>query len=59
MFFPPIIFMAAIFYAAYRKRNQFNTDDGLVAEGSYGENVLPEWNLADEAYLRRLVDDEP
>ncbi len=42
MFFPPIIFMAAIFYAAYHKRNQFNTDDGLVAEGGYGENILPE-----------------
>jgi len=29
MIFPPILIMAAIFYAAYRKRNQFNADDTL------------------------------
>jgi hypothetical protein len=27
MFFPPILIGAAIFYAAYRKRNQFNSGD--------------------------------
>ena len=59
MLFPPILIMAAIFYAAYRKRNQFNTSNGVVAaEGSYGEDVPPEWSLADETYLRKLVEDE-
>ncbi|MGA8145500.1 MAG: hypothetical protein WB987_16550 [Candidatus Acidiferrales bacterium] len=60
MFFPPILIMAAIFYAAYRKRNQFNTGDGVVAvEGAFGEDAPPEWTLADETYLRTLVEDEP
>jgi hypothetical protein len=31
MFFPPILIMGAIFYAAYRKRNQFNSLEGAAA----------------------------
>jgi len=31
MFFPPILIMGAIFYAAYRKRNQFNSVEGAAA----------------------------
>lgn len=57
MFFPPILIMAAIFYAAYRKRDQFNTHASAA-----GEAALPEpseWSVEDEAYVRRLVEDEP
>ena len=60
MFFPPILIMAAIFYAAYRKRNQFNSVEGNAAgQDTFGEDVPPEWSLADEAYLHKLVEDEP
>src|SRR5271154_3880553 len=56
MLFPPILIMAAIYYAAYRKRNQFNTSTGVAAtEDSHGGDVPPEWTLADESYLRSLV----
>ena len=55
MFFPPIIFMAAIVYSAYRKRNQFNVSSGMATDG---EETLPAWTLQDEAYLRKLVEDE-
>ena len=59
MLFPPILIMAAIYYAAYRKRNQFNTSTGVAAaEDSHGGDVPPEWTLADESYLRSLVEDE-
>ncbi|MGH9745994.1 MAG: hypothetical protein ACRD59_07790 [Candidatus Acidiferrales bacterium] len=59
MFFPPILIMAAIYYAAYRKRNQFNTvEGGTSTENAYGEDVPPEWTLADDTYLRKLVENE-
>jgi hypothetical protein len=59
MFFPPILFMAAIVYSAYRKRNQFNTSSDMAAEGGgFDEDVLPAWSLEDEAYLRKLAEDE-
>lgn len=32
MFFPPMLIMAAIFYAAYRKRNQFNSAEGAAPD---------------------------
>jgi hypothetical protein len=59
MFFPPILIMGAIFYAAYRKRNQFNFVEGAAA----GETILEDesaldWTLADEAELRRLVENK-
>ena len=35
MFFPPILIMGLIYYAAYRKRNQFNTgESGSIADGA-------------------------
>jgi hypothetical protein len=55
MFFPPIIFMAAIVYSAYRKRNQFNVSGDSATDS---EETLPAWTLDDEAYLRKLVEDE-
>jgi hypothetical protein len=59
MFFPPILIMGAIFYAAYRKRNQFNSHDGATAvEGAFGEDAPPDWTLADETHIRKLVEDE-
>jgi hypothetical protein len=59
MFFPPILIMAAIFYAAYRKRNQFNSVDGAVAsEFVLEEDPSPDWTFADEAELRRLIENE-
>lgn len=59
MFFPPILIMAAIFYAAYRKRNQFNSLDGVAgSDGALGEDISPDWTFADEAELRRLIENE-
>jgi hypothetical protein len=59
MFFPPILIMGAIFYAAYRKRNQFNSAEGAAAgETSLEEDFVAEWTFEDEAELRRLVDNE-
>jgi hypothetical protein len=59
MFFPPILIMGAIFYAAYRKRNQFNSAEGVAArEPALEVDSAPDWTLADEAELRRLVDNE-
>jgi hypothetical protein len=59
MFFPPILIMAAIFYASYRKRNQFNTREGAAAgEITVEENLAPDWTFADEAELRRLTGNE-
>jgi hypothetical protein len=59
MFFPPILIMAAIFYAAYRKRNQFNSAEGVAGgEGAFEEDFAPDWTLADEAELRRLTGNE-
>jgi hypothetical protein len=59
MFFPPILIMAAIFYAAYRKRNQFNgEEDPVVSDPIPGDDAPSEWSLADEAYLRKLVEGE-
>jgi hypothetical protein len=59
MFFPPILIMAAILYAAYRKRNQFNSVDGAVAsEVVLEEDPSPDWTFADEAELRRLIENE-
>src|SRR5579864_4612368 len=59
MFFPPILIMGAIFYAAYRKRNQFNFMEGPVAvETALEEDFAPDWTLADEAEFRRLTENE-
>jgi hypothetical protein len=58
MFFPPILIMAAIFYAAYRKRNQFNSVDGAASEVALEEDLSPDWTFADEAELRRLIENE-
>src|SRR6201984_3952252 len=59
MFFPPILIMGAIFYAAYRKRNQFNSAEGAApGETAFEQESAPDWTLADEAELRRLVDNE-
>jgi hypothetical protein len=59
MFFPPILIMAAIFYAAYRKRNQFNSVDGAAAsEVALEEAFSPDWTFADEAEIRRLIENE-
>jgi hypothetical protein len=58
MFFPPILIMAAIFYAAYRKRNQFNSVDGAASEVALEEDFAPDWTFADEAELRRLIENE-
>ena len=59
MFFPPILIMGAIFYAAYRKRNQFNSAEGTAdGETALEEDSPPDWTLAADAELRRLVDNE-
>jgi hypothetical protein len=58
MFFPPILIMAAIFYAAYRKRDQFNFVDGAASEVALEEDFSPDWTFADEAELRRLIENE-
>jgi len=58
MFFPPILIMAAIFYAAYRKRNQFNSPSSATGDVALGEDVPLEWSLEDETYLRKLVEDQ-
>jgi hypothetical protein len=59
MFFPPILIMGAIFYAAYRKRNQFNaTESAAAGETALEEDSAPDWTLVDEAELGRLVDNE-
>jgi hypothetical protein len=59
MFFPPILIMGAIFYAAYRKRNQFNSVEGAAAgETALEEDLSPDWTFADEAELRRLIENE-
>src|SRR5579864_7048965 len=49
MFFPPILIMGAIFYAAYRKRNQFNSAEGASANGpALEEDFAPDWTFEDE-----------
>lgn len=59
MFFPPILIMGAIYYAAYRKRNQFNSNDGEApVDGAFGDDTPPDWTLADETHIRKLVEDE-
>ena len=59
MFFPPILIMAAILYAAYRKRNQFNSVEGAATgDVALEEDFLPDWTLADEAELRKLIENE-
>lgn len=59
MFFPPILIMGAIFYAAYRKRNQFNSVEGAAAsETTFDEDFVPDWTFADEAELRKLTENE-
>lgn len=59
MFFPPILIMAAIFYTAYRKRNQFNSVQGAAASNvALEEDLVPDWTFADEAELRRLMENE-
>jgi hypothetical protein len=55
MFFPPILIMGAIFYAAYRKRNQFNSAEAAGSDGaSGGENLPPIGRLE-----TKLVEEEP
>jgi hypothetical protein len=39
MFFPPILIMAAIFYA-YRKRNQFNSVGGVAGAMSLSKKIF-------------------
>jgi hypothetical protein len=58
MFFPPILIMAGIYYAAYRKRNQFNSVDGAAREVALEEDFSPALTLADEAEIRRLIENE-
>src|ERR1700722_13573756 len=59
MFFPPILIMGAIFFAAYRKRNQFNSVEGAAAgDPALQEDSAPDGPLADEAELRRLTGNE-
>ena len=59
MFFPPILIMGAIFYAAYRKRNQFNSAEGAsVPETTLEVDSVPDWTLAEEAEFRRLIEKE-
>lgn len=59
MFFPPILIMGLIYYAAYRKRNQFNAgESGSTADGATDEDRPTEWILADEVNIRKLVEDE-
>jgi hypothetical protein len=59
MFSPPILIMGAIFYAAYRKRNQFNSAEGAAAgEIALEEDFVPDWAFADEAELRKLTENE-
>jgi hypothetical protein len=59
MFFPPILIMAAIFYAAYRKRNQFNSVEGTAAgETAFDEDFVPDWTFAEEAEFPRLTENE-
>jgi len=59
MFFPPILIMGAIFYVAYRKRNQFNSmAGGADRETALEADSATDWTLADEAGLRRLADNE-
>ena len=59
MFFPPILIMGAIFYAAYRKRNQFNSAEGAAAsDPALEEDFAPDWTFEDEAALRRLTENE-
>ena len=41
MFFPPILIMAAIFYAAYRKRNQFNSAGNAAPDHAALGDELP------------------
>ena len=49
MFFPPILIMGAILYAAYRKRNQFNAAEGaVVREPALEADSVPDWTLADK-----------
>jgi hypothetical protein len=59
MFFPPILIMGAIFYAAYRKRNQFNSVEGAAADETvFDEDLAPDWTFAEEAEFRRLTESE-
>jgi hypothetical protein len=59
MFFPPILIMGAIFYAAYRKRNQFNSAEGAGSSGpALEEDFAPDWTFEDDAALRRLTENE-
>jgi hypothetical protein len=59
MFFPPLLIMGGIFYAAYRKRNQFNSVEGAAAsETAFDEDFVLDWTFADEAELRKLTENE-
>jgi hypothetical protein len=59
MFFPPILIMGAIFYAAYRKRDQFNSVEGAPAdETALEEDFVPDWTFEDDVELRRLTENE-
>ena len=53
MFFPPILIMGAILYAAYRKRNQFNSAKGAASpDAALYEDVAPDWTATDNPMLR-------
>lgn len=59
MFFPPVLIMALIYYAAYRKRNQFNGERNVPSfDGASTEEGPPGWTLADEVEVRKLVEDD-
>jgi hypothetical protein len=59
MFFPPILIMGAIFYAAYRKRNQFNSVEGAAAgETAFDKDLALDWTFVEEAEFRRLIENE-
>ena len=59
MFFPPILIMALIYYAAYRKRNQFNVERNVPPfDSPSGEEGRAAWTFADEVDIRKLVEND-
>ena len=58
MFFPPLLIFGAIFYAAYRKRNQFNsTESATRIEFEFDEPECgPEASFDDGARLQHHAD---
>ena len=59
MFFPPILIMCLIYYAAYRKRHKFNAAEGSgITKSNSGEDVPPEWSFDDGGSIRKLGENE-